>query len=95
MTELEAGIDAVIKRHVPDARLLSCAGGEIAFRLPKTDAAKCEHFAITPSGLCVPKTGMNSQSCPWATVNSYLRVKFQCRANMLGSHNVVSQGVCA
>jgi len=41
MSELESGIDAVVRRHVPDARLLSCAGGEIAFRLPKSDAAKC------------------------------------------------------
>jgi len=41
MSELKSGIDAVVRRHVPDARLLSCAGGEIAFRLPKSDAAKC------------------------------------------------------
>ena len=41
MSELENGIDAVVRRHVPDARLLSSAGGEIAFRLPKSDAAKC------------------------------------------------------
>ena len=41
------GIDAVVRRHVPDARLLSCAGGEIAFRLPKTDAAKCAQSGIS------------------------------------------------
>lgn len=40
LSEAELGIDAVVKRHVDSAQLLSRAGGEISFRLPKGDASK-------------------------------------------------------
>ena len=40
LSEAELGIDAVVKRHVESAELLSRAAGEIAFRLPKGDAPK-------------------------------------------------------
>lgn len=34
---------ALLQRHVPGAEALSAAGAEVAFRLPKADAAKCAH----------------------------------------------------
>lgn len=41
LSEAEAGIESLVKRHVDSAQLLSRAGGEISFRLPKADASKC------------------------------------------------------
>lgn len=58
MSDLESGIDAVVRRHVPDARLLSCAGGEIAFRLPKSDAAKC-----APTLASISQPTINNSFC--------------------------------
>ena len=67
MTDLESGIDAVVKHHVPDGRLLSCAGGEIAFRLPKTDAAKCAHHVkeyCLVYEYVVPVRALGWRTCP-------------------------------
>jgi len=44
-------LDALLKRHVPDTELLSRAGGEIAYRLPKGDASKCAPLRMCPSQL--------------------------------------------
>jgi hypothetical protein len=33
-------LDALLTRHVPDMELLSRAGGEVAYRLPKGDASR-------------------------------------------------------
>ena len=40
LSETELGIEAMVKAHVDAAQLLSRAGGEISFRLPKGDASK-------------------------------------------------------
>ena len=41
LSEAGAGIEALVRRHVDTAQLLSRAGGEISFRLPKADAPRC------------------------------------------------------
>lgn len=40
-------LDALLDRHVPEAELLSRAGGEIAYRLPKGDAARCSTASLS------------------------------------------------
>ena len=45
---------ALLQRHVPGAEALSAAGAEVAFRLPKADAAKCAHHEALPPVLQEP-----------------------------------------
>ena len=39
-TFVSVQLDALLTRHVPDMELLSRAGGEVAYRLPKGDASR-------------------------------------------------------
>ena len=46
MGDICVQVDALLKRHVPGAKLLSRAGGETAYCLPKGNAARCELCAF-------------------------------------------------
>lgn len=44
LSEGDATLDALIRRHVPQAILVSRGPAELAFRLPKEETSQCVFF---------------------------------------------------